>query len=160
MRINCYCPDLSNEGFAELDLQELDLSGRTFYTVKLPMISHFPMNPEIKMEKTIREIERKGYQTVAPLFVIVEDSLLAGRLMVEIVKPTGQDKHLHTFQSLKLLGKSFSGPRFLAPKALKEFEQYLVKREIVTSEFFFWYHSCKMCEKEKGQRTVILGRIS
>jgi len=159
MRLHCFCPDLSLEDFAALDLQELDLSGKTFYTSKLPMLSHFPMNPEIKIEKTLREIESKGYRTVSPLFVIFEDGLLMGRIMIEIVDPSVKDEYVKKFNSLKLVGKTFTGPKYLVPKALKQFDGYLMSQKLLTTEFYFWYHSCKKCEKEKGDRTVILGRV-
>ncbi len=159
MRLHCFCPDLSPEEFATLDLQELDLSGKTFYTSKIPMVSHFPMNPEIKIEKTLREIESKGYRTVSPLFVIFEDGLLMGRIMIEIVDPSVKDENVKKFNSLKLMGKTFTGPKYLVPKALKQFDRYLMSQKLLTTEFYFWYHSCKKCEKEKGDRTVILGRV-
>ncbi|PKM81599.1 MAG: hypothetical protein CVU89_08890 [Firmicutes bacterium HGW-Firmicutes-14] len=159
MDIRCHCPDLTTEEFAELDLKEFDLSGRTFYTSKTPMVSHFPMNPEIKIEKTLKEIKNKGFQAVSPFFIIFEDGLLAGRIMVEIEPPSAKDNNIRTPGNLKLLGKAFTGPKFLVPKALKQFDGYLMSKKVLTTEFFFWYHSCKNCEKEKGSRTVILGRV-
>ncbi len=159
MKVRCLCPELSAEEFAQLDLKEFDLSGKTFYELKTPMVSHFPLNPEIKIEKTLLEIEKKGYRPVAPLFIIFEDGLLVGRIMIEIIKPAGKDENVRTTARLKLIGNTFTGPKFLVPKALKQFDCYLVGRDMVTSEFYFWYHSCRICQKEKGDRTVILGRI-
>ena len=123
------------------------------------MVSHFPLNPELKIEKTMREIERKGYQTVAPLFAIFEDGLLSGKVMIEIVKPTVKDSDVMTMTELKLVGKSFTGPKHLVPKALKQFDGYLMGQRILTTDYYFWYHSCKNCEKEKGPRTVIFGKV-
>jgi len=65
--------------------------------LKTPMVSHFPINPEIRIEKTLKEIEEKGYQTVSPLFVLFEDGLLVGSIMVEIVKPSVKDSNIKTF---------------------------------------------------------------
>ncbi len=159
MKPRCYCPDLTAEEFAGLDLREFDLSGKTFYTSKTPMVSHFPMNPELKIEKTLREIEGKGFQTVSPLFIIYEDAMLFGKVLVEIVKPSVKDENVVTMGGMKLVGRTFTGPKYLVPKALKQFDAYLMSRKMMTTEFFFWYHSCKLCEKEKGSRTVILGKV-
>ncbi len=159
MKVRCFCPELSWEEFAALDLKEMDLSGRTFYTAKLPMVSHFPMNPEIKIEKTLKEIQLKGYETVSPLLALFEDGLFMGRVMIEIVCPSTKAENVETSNNLKLVGRIFSGPKYLVPKALKEFDRHLMSQQLMTTEFYFWYHSCKKCEKEKGDRTVILGRI-
>ncbi len=160
MKPRCFCPELSVEEFAGLDLKEFDFTGKTFYVTKIPIVSHFPMSPEIKIEQTMKEIEKKGYQTAAPLFIIFEDGLLVGKIMIEIIKPSGKDENIQTVADLKLIGRTFKGPRFLVPKALKEFDRYLMSKMISTSEFYFWYHSCRICEKERGTRTLILGKIS
>lgn len=159
MKLQCFCPDITSEEFAELDLKEFDLSGKSFYVSRIPMISHFPLNPEIKIEKMLREIEQKGYETVKPLFVIFADGLLMGSVMIEIVRPQANDSSVKTLKDLKLLGKNFIGPKYLVPKALKEFDRHLMTRKVLSTEFYFWYHSCRKCEKEKGSRTVILGKI-
>ena len=159
MEIRCFCPELTEQEFDELDLKEIDLSGRTFYYSKIPMVSHFPVNPEIKIEKTLKEVEEKGYQTVSPRFIIFEDGLLIGNVMVEIVKPSARDNNVKTIDKLRLAGKTFKGPKFLVPKELKKFDGYLMSQKILTTDFFFWYHSCKKCEKQKGPRTIILGKM-
>lgn len=159
MEYKCLCPDLSEDEFQGLDLKEFNLSGRTFYITKTPMISHFPVNPELKIRKTVKEIEKKGFQTVSPLFVMFEDGLLMGSIMIEIEKPVSGDSSVRTFEPVKLIGKIFTGPKFLVPKALREFDGFLMSKNVLTSEFYFWYHSCKACEKIKGSRTVILGRV-
>jgi len=123
------------------------------------MIAHFPINPELKIEKTVKEIEGKGYTIVRPPFIIFEDGMLLGSLMIEIVKPSGKDSNVRTMRDLKLAGQCFNGPKHLVPKALKQFDRYLMSKKHLTTDFFFWYHSCKKCEKEKGCRTVILGKI-
>ena len=159
MKIPCFCPDLSEEEFSALDISQFDLSGKTFYCSNIPMVSHFPMNPELKIEKTLAEIEKKGFRTVSPLFVIFKDGLLVGKLMIEIVKPSVKDDSVLTLDKLKLIGKTFTGPKYLVPKALKEFDRYLMSQMVMTTDFYFWYHSCKQCEKKKGNRTVIMGKI-
>lgn len=159
MDCKCFCPDLSETEFEELDFKEFDLTGKTFYVSKAAMLSHFPVNPELKIEKTIKQIEENGFQLVSPLFVIFEDGMLSGKILVEIVKPSSRDSSVITMQSLKLVAKSYTGPKYLVPKALKQFDNDLVLKNINTSNFYFWYHSCKKCEKEKGSRTVILGKI-
>jgi len=159
MDFHCYCPELTGEDFSALDLRETDLSGKTFYVSKIPVISHFPMNPELKTEKVLQEIEKKGFRTVSPLFVIFEDGLFMGRIMVEIVKPSVKDSNVETINDLKLIGKTFTGPKYLVPKALKQFDSYLMSKRHLTTKFYFWYHSCPKCEKEKGIRTVIFGKI-
>lgn len=159
MKAHCYCPDLSAEEFEELDLKEYDLSGRAFYFSRTPMISHFPMNPELKIEKTLKELESKGYEAVRPLFAIFEDGLFSGKVLIEIVKPPTRGEGVQIFSNFKLVGKTFTGRKHLVPKALKEFDRYLMSQRILTTEFFFWYHSCKECEKEKGNRTIIMGRV-
>lgn len=159
MKYRCFCPDLSKDEFKALDLNELNLTGRTFYVAKTPMVSHFPVNPEHKIEKTIKEIEKKGYQTVSPLFVMFEDGLLMGSVLIEIVKPAVEDSSLRTFGPVQLVGRSYTGPKFLVPKALREFDRDLMNQNILTSDFYFWYHSCKECEKIKGSRTIILGKV-
>ncbi|MHB9094329.1 MAG: hydrolase [Eubacteriales bacterium] len=158
MNLRCFCPELTAEEFTGLDLMEFDLSGKTFYFSRTPMVSHFPMNPEIKIEKTLKEIKAKGFQTAAPLFAIFEDGLLSGKIMIEIVKPSVKDSDIRTLSDLKLIGRNFTGPKHLVPKALKQFDSYLMSQKVMTTEFFFWYHSCKVCEKEKGNRTIILGK--
>lgn len=160
MQFNCLCPDLTQEEFQRLDLKEFDLSGRTFYIAKTPMISHFPVNPEIKIHKTLNEIEKKGIRPVSPLFVMFEDGLLMGSILIEIEKPVCVDSSIRTFGPVTLIGRVFTGPKFLVPKALREFDHFLMSKNITTSEFYFWYHSCKVCEKTRGCRTVILGRIA
>lgn len=157
--MRCFCPDLSSEDLAKLNLKQFDFSGKTFYYTRTPMISHFPMNPELRIEKTIREIEEKGFKIVAPLFTMFEDGLLIGKIMIEILKPQVTDQSIVTFNRMTLVGKSFTGPKYLIPKALKEFNGYLMTQDIFTTEFYFWYHSCKECEKEKGNLTVIFGRV-
>jgi hypothetical protein len=159
VKIQCYCPDLSKEEFDLKDLSVIDLSGKTFYTSRIPMVSHFPMNPEIKIQKTLAEIEKKGFETVAPLFTIFEDGLLFGRVLIEIIKPSDKEENVVTFTKTKIMCKCFSGAKHLVPKALKEFDGYLMAQKQLTTEFYFWYHSCKLCVKEKGNRTVILGKI-
>lgn len=159
MKPQCFCLDLTEEEFAGLNYKELDFSGKTFYVSKTPMVSHFPMNPELKIEKTLQKIAQKGYQTTAPLFIIFEDGLLFGRILVEIVEPSVKSENVLTINNLKLMASSFAGPKFLVPKALKQFDRYLMAQKNLTTEFYFWYHSCKLCEKEKGGRTVILGKI-
>lgn len=159
MKLRCFCPELTEEEFSALDLKEVNLSGRSFYTGRIPMISHFPMNRELKIEKTLQEIERKGYQVVNPLFVIFADGLLAGKIMIEIVKPTVRDSSVITMKDLRLVGKNFKGAQHLVPKALKEFDRYLMSQKVLTTEFYFRYLSCKVCEAQKGNRTVILGRV-
>lgn len=160
MKVPCYCPDLSEQEFSELDLQEFDLSGKTFYCSKTPMVSHFPMNPELKIEKTLAEIEKKGFRAVSPLFAVFQDGLLVGNIMIEIVKPSVTDSSVRTLGEIKLTGRTFTGPKYLVPKALKEFDRYLMQQNIMTTDFYFWYHSCKQCEKTKGNRTVIMGKIN
>lgn len=160
MDCKCFCPDLTNEEFQELDFKEFDLSGKTFYISKIAMLSHFPVNPELKIGKILKQIEENGFQLVSPLFVIFEDGMLSGKVLVEIVKPSAPDSSVMTMKSLKLMAKSYTGPKYLVPKALKQFDNELVSKNINTSNFYFWYHSCKKCEKEKGSRTVILGKIS
>jgi len=142
VKLRCFCPDFTGEEFNNLDLKEIDLSGRSFYILKTPMVSHFPINPEIKIEKTLKELEEKGYQTVSPLFVLFEDGLLVGNIMVEIVKPSVKDSNVKTFDKLRLMGKAYTGPGYLVPKALKKFDGYLMSKQIMTNDFFFWYHSC------------------
>lgn len=159
MDCKCFCPDLSQEEFQELDFREFDLSGKTFYVSKTAMLSHFPVNPELKIEKTLKEIEDNGFQLVSPLFVIFEDGMLSGHILVEIVKPSSRDSRVRTMKSLKLMAKCFTGPKYLVPKALKQFDNELMSKNINTSNFYFWYHSCKKCERKKGSRTVILGKI-
>ncbi|WP_418792033.1 hydrolase [Phosphitispora sp. TUW77] len=159
MKLHCFCPDLTEEQFDNMDLTEIDLSGRSFYISKMPMVSHFPMNPEIKIQKTLKEIEEKGYRTVSPLFVLFEDGLLMGNIMIEIVKPPAKDSNIKTFNKLRLISKAYKGPKHLVPKALKQFDGYLILKQIITADFFFWYHSCKVCEKQKGGRTIILAKI-
>ncbi len=159
MKYKCFCPDLTHDQFQDLDLKEIDLSGRIFYIAKAPMVSHFPINPELKIEKTIREIERKGYRTVTPLFVMFEDGMLMGSIFIEIEKPDSRDSSVKTFGPVRMIAKSYTGPKYLVPKALKEFDGYLMSQNIITSDFYFWYHSCKECEKAKGNRTVILGKV-
>lgn len=159
MKHRCFCPEMTEEEFAALDLKETDLSGRSFYVSRIAMISHFPMNRELKIEKTLDEIAKKGYQVIAPLFIIFADGLLTGKIMVEIVKPSVKDPSVVTLKDVKLAGKNFTGAKHLAPKALKEFDRYLMSQKILTTEFYFRYLSCKMCEKEKGNRTIILGRV-
>jgi hypothetical protein len=150
---------MTEEEFAALDLKEINLSGRSFYVSRLAMISHFPMNRELKIEKTLREISQKGYQTVAPLFIIFADGLFSGKIMVEIVKPSIKDPSVITLKDLKLVGKNFTGAKHLVPKALKEFDRYLMSKKILTTEFYFRYLSCKICEEGKGNRTIIMGRV-
>jgi len=159
VKLSCFCPDFTGDEFDNLDLKEIDLAGRSFYMLKTPMVSHFPINPEIRIEKTLKEIEEKGYQTVSPLFVLFEDGLLVGSIMVEIVKPSVKDSNIKTFDKLILMGKAYTGPRYLVPKALKQFDRYLMSKQIMTNDFYFWYHSCKVCEKQKGGRAVILAKI-
>lgn len=142
-----------------LDLQETDLSGKSFYVAGIAMISHFPMNRELKIEKVLKQITAKGYRTVAPLHIIFADGTFTGKVMVEILKPSAKDPNVVTIKDLKLVGRSFNGPKHLVPKALKEFDRYLMSRKIMTTEFYFRYLSCKICEAEKGNRTIILGRI-
>lgn len=160
IKIKCYCPDLPEEQFDDLDLKELDISGKSFYVSNIPMISHFPVNPERKIEKMLAEIDRKGYTVAAPPLVLFEDGMLMGRAMVEIVNLTVKDENVMQISNVKLLGKNFTGPKFLVPKALKQFDGYLMSKDILSTKFYFWYHSCKKCEKEKGSRTIIFGKIS
>lgn len=159
MKYRCFCPEMSDEEFAALDLQEMDLSGKSFYIARIAMISHFPMNRERKIEKVLDQIAAKGYRTVAPLHIIFADGLFSGKVMVEIVKPSQKDPNVITLKDLKLVGRSYTGPKHLVPKALKEFDRYLMSRKILTTEFYFRYLSCKMCEGEKGNRTIIMGRV-
>lgn len=159
MNIRCCCRDLTAEEFADLDLKEIDLTDRTFYVSKTPMVSHFPVNPEIKIQKTLAQIEKKGFKTVSPLFVIFEDGLFVGNIMVEIVKPSVKDENVRTIGDLKLMARTYTGPKYLVPKALKQFDAYLMSKKFLTTDFYFWYHSCKECEKTRGSRTVILGKI-
>ncbi len=159
MKLRCFCPEFTEEEFDSMELKELDLSGKYFYMSKTPMVSHFPMNPEVKIEKTLKEIEEKGYRTVSPLFVLFKDGLFSGNIMIEIVSPNDKDSHVKAFDKLRLLGKTYKGPRYLVPKALKKFDGYLMSKQMMITEFFFWYHSCKVCEKQKGGRAVILGKI-
>ena len=159
MKHQCFCPEMTKEEFAALDLQQIDLSGRSFYVSRIAMISHFPMNREHKIEKTLDEIAKKGYQVMAPLFIIFADGFLSGKIMVEIVKPLVKDQSVVTLKDVKLAGKNFLGAKHLVPKALKEFDRYLMSQKIMTTEFYFRYLSCKICEQEKGNRTIILGRV-
>jgi len=159
MKPRCFCPEMTEQEFTALDCKELDLSGRSFYVSRLAMVSHFPMNRELKIEKIIREIAQKGYQLVEPLFVIVADGMLSGKIMIEIIKPSAQDPSVTTLKDFKLVGKNFTGAKHLVPKALKEFDRYLMSQKIVATEFYFRYLSCKVCEEEKGNRMVIMGRV-
>lgn len=159
MKHQCFCPEMTEEEFAALDLKEINLSGRSFYVSRITMISHFPMNRELKIEKTLHEIIQKGYRVVAPLFVIFADGLLSGKIMIEIVTPSIKDHSVITLKDLKLVGKNFTGAKHLVPKALKQFDRYLMSQKIITTEFYFRYLSCTTCEAEKGNRTIILGRV-
>lgn len=143
----------------DLDLKELHLSGRSFYEARVPMLAHFPVAPEMRIEKILGEIDRKGLTPVRPLRVLFADGIFIGRLMIEIETPGKPDEKVVTYGDTRLIGKTFSGPRYLVPKALKEFDRYLLTRQQLTTDYYFWYLSCQGCEKEKGSRTVIYARI-
>lgn len=159
MKIPCHCPDLTEDEFQALDLQESHLSGRSFYEALVPMLSHFPVAPEMRIEKTIAEIERKGFTLVRPLRVFFADGMFIGRIMVEIETPGRRDDKVVTYGDTKLIGKTFTGPRYLVPKALKEFDRQLLRQGQLATDYCFWYLSCQECEKEKGTKTVIYAKV-
>lgn len=159
MKIRCFCPSFTDEEFYELEAGKLKLSGKTFYTSKIPMVSHFPLNQEIKIDKMLKEIEKGGYQPIQPLFVVFEDGMFVGRVMIEIAGQGAIGDNLVTFDDLELSVKTYTGPKFLVPKVMKEFDKDLLLQEKVAANYYFWYHSCKACEKTKGNRTAILAKV-
>lgn len=159
MKLQCYCPDFTEAEFKELEAAKLNLTGRTFFTAKTPMISHFPVNPEIKIEKTLKEMGKRGYQPIQPLFVIFEDGMFMGRVMIEMEGDGITGENVVTLPETELTLKSYTGPKFLVPKVMKEFDKDLLTQEKVSANYYFWYHSCRVCEKSKGNRTVILAKV-
>lgn len=159
MKMLCNCPEITEEEFLALDLRELLLNGRSFYEARVPMLAHFPVAPEMRIEKILAEIERKGFTVVRPLRVLFADGMFIGRIMVEIETPGRPDDKVVTYGDIKLIGKTFNGPRYLVPKALKEFDRYLLTRQQMTTDYYFCYLSCQGCEEERGNRVVIYARI-
>jgi len=159
MKMQCHCPELTEEEFQALDLQEMHLAGRSFYESRVPMLSHFPVAPEMRMEKALAELERRGLTVVRPLRIMFADGMLIGRMMVEIENPGRPENKVVTYGDTRFIGKTFTGPRYLTPKALKEFDRELLRQGRITTDYCFWFLSCQGCEKEKGTKTVIYARI-
>ena len=159
MKMICRCPELTDEEFQALDLEELLLTGRSFYEARTPMLSHFPVAPEMRIEKILDEIGEKGYQLIHPLRILFADGMFFGKIMVEIESPGRPDNKVVTYGDTKLIGKVYEGPRYLVPKALKEFDLYLLKEQQTTIDYYFRYLSCQACQKAKKTKTVIYARI-
>lgn len=159
MKIKCHCPNLTDEEFHALELQELHLAGRSFYEVRVPMLSHFPLAPEMRIDKALTEIERQGLTVVRPLRVLFADGMLIGKMMVEI-ENTGQvGNKVVTYGDTRLIGKAYAGPRYLVPKALKDFDLHLLKEDRLATDYYFWFLSCQGCEQAKRSRTIIYAKI-
>lgn len=159
MKLMCNCPEFADEEFQSLDLQELPLAGRSFYEARTPMLSHFPVAPGMRIEKVHAEIARKGFSVVRPLRVLFADGMFIGKIMVEIENPGRRDDKVVTYGDAKLVGRTFAGPRYLVPKALKEFDLHLMRQGQISTEYYFWFLSCQECEKQKGTKTIIYAKV-
>ncbi|ADG83209.1 hydrolase [Thermincola potens] len=158
--MKCFCPGMTEEEFMNWDMQENDWTGKTFYQVKVPMISHFPVAPELKIFRVMAEIEEKGFRTVAPPLIVFNDGMLMGSLMVEIVSPGGKYANVVTMGPTRMISKVYTGPRHLVPKALKEFDRLLMSRKIITNDYYFWFLTCKNCNKRsKENKTIIFAKV-
>lgn len=159
MKLPCNCPEITKEDFLALEMQELHLAGRCFYEARVPMLAHFPVAPEMRIEKVLAEIERKSLIVIRPLRVLFADGMFLGKIMVEIEKPGRPDDKVVTYGDTRLVGKTFDGPRYLVPKALKAFDRELLRQGLLTTDYYFWYLSCQGCEKEKGNKAVIYAKV-
>lgn len=159
MKLPCNCPEMTEEDFQALDLQELHLNGRSFYEARVPMLTHFPVAPEMRIDKVLAEINRKGLTVCRPLRILFADGLFIGRVMVEVENSGKANDKVITYGDTRLVGKTFDGPRYLVPKALKEFDRELLRQGVISTDYYFWYLSCQGCGKANKSKTVIYAKI-
>lgn len=158
--VNCFCPEMTEEEFLAWDMQEYDWSGKSFYRVTVPMISHFPVAPELKVPKVVKAIKEQGLTPTTPPLILFNDGMLVGSLLVEVLPSDRNRAKIHEMKGTKVISKTFRGPRHLVPKALKEFDRSLMRSGRVTNDFYFWFLTCKHCNpKDKENKTIIFAKI-
>ncbi len=156
----CYCPDIAEEEFYNYECKEFDWSGKSFYQVRVPMVAHFPMAPELKIPRVLTDLKEQGLTQAPSGLIIFHDGMLVGSLLIEVEPIEKRVPNVKTMVSTKVIAKSYKGPKHLVPKALKSFNQELAGKGIMAEDFYFWFLSCKLCnKKEPENKTIIFAKV-
>lgn len=148
---NCSCADIDKKIWHN---RELDFSGSFFYAISTPMFLHLPVRIARDVQKAAQNIKAKNYKLIFPPMILCKDALFKGQILVKVENYNKDDPNIVRFTDSIFYSYVFTGPwKKLAGETIK----IIITQKIGNiRNIYFWYITCPVCAKEKGEKTVIL----
>lgn len=118
-------------------------------------IFHMPLNMGSVITKMSKKIEDAGAKLKVEDYLILsyDPSPWKSELYINV------SREIPGMENVKLSGryitKVYDGPYSNVPKWIKDFDEYLEKKNLKLIRFYFYYTTCPKCAKKYGHNYVV-----